>query len=261
MPLTDDFGGTFGSGLTLTVVTPGGGTVTIPIQGIENITPPTRTRKLDKYTPLTGVRAGKEQGVICSVEVSELAATLTYEKAHQIALDGICGINNCAITFVMPDGLTCVGTGGVYQMSMARIEDSKHVTADFKLLLNADWTLTDAGTGVVVQTYTLAMVDGVASLDLTECGQGGTVDLTGKFIKRLRLEAPATNGAVVTVKKGGTTGYSPSVADFEVDLASGTTSDSTWLTGTAVGPTAYLMDITGTTTDALNIYIEAAPGS
>jgi hypothetical protein len=214
---------------------------------------------LDKYTPLTGTRAGKEQGVICSVEVSEMTATLTYEKAHQIALDAICGINNCTIVFVMPDGLTCTGTGGVYQMSMARIEDSKHVTADFKLLLNADWVLTDSGTGVIVQTYVLAMTDGEATLNLTACGVGGTVDLTGMFIKRLWLQAPATNGAIVKIKKGATTGYDPSGLTYEVDLTPGTISDSLWITGTAVSSIAKLLDITGTTTDALNIYIEAAP--
>jgi hypothetical protein len=65
MPDSDNFDGTFGSGMTMTFTNPTT-SVVINIWGIETATPPIRNFKVDKYTPISGTRARKEQAVICS---------------------------------------------------------------------------------------------------------------------------------------------------------------------------------------------------
>jgi hypothetical protein len=141
MPLTDNFDGTLGTGMSLTVAAPAGGT-SVPIQGIENLTFPQRSRKKDSWTPISGTRAGKEQLLLCSEQAAEIPCTLTYEKDHQKAMDAICGVNGSSITLVGPDGITIAGMGGIEKVGVARVEDSKHMTCDLTIALAAGWTMT-----------------------------------------------------------------------------------------------------------------------
>jgi hypothetical protein len=144
MPLTDDYDGTYPSGITLTITPPGEAPTTIDIQGIENFNPPQRSHKEDKYTPISGDRAGNEQSVLCSTEVSNCSATLTYEKERQMALDAVCGTNGCTIVLTLADGYTLTGTGGLRKIGMARLEDSRHVTSDVEFTIAGNWVGTDA---------------------------------------------------------------------------------------------------------------------
>jgi len=207
---TDDFDGSFNTVAHLTVVTPGGGTVTVDIQGVENLTPPGRQHKKDTWTPISGDRTGFEQQALCSQQSATIEATLTYEKVRQKEINDVVGINGCAISLLLSDGLTIAGTGGIEKMSLGRMEDSKHNTSDFTIALNAGWTMTDGSAvagEVVVPLYTVTMAAGVATIDLTACGSAGTVNLTGYKITEMYFKAPATNANDVTVSSGASDGY------------------------------------------------------
>ena len=258
MPLTDDFDGSLASGQSVTVVTANGAGTSVPIQGIENIQWPKRSFKEDKYTPLTGTYSGKEHIILCSEEAGELTATLTYEKAHQAAMDAVCGVNGCQITLVLGDGLTLTAKGGIKQLGTGRMEDSKHVTSDISVSMNAGWTLVDNAAATIVPSYTVSMTSGAATIDLTGCGLSGTVNLTGKKLTKLVLTAPSTNANAVTVATGGTNGYAVTSAFSQV-LAAG---ESITVDLTSVAPTvasgAKTLDVTGTGAQAVKVYIEAA---
>ncbi|MCK5017250.1 MAG: hypothetical protein KAS32_09265, partial [Candidatus Peribacteraceae bacterium] len=206
-PLTDDFDGSYGAGLSLTITTPGGSPVEVPIQGIKDIDFPDNSFKLDKYTPISGVRAGREQVVICSQESSEIPATLVYEKEHQIAMHDITGINNCAIVLLLADGLTLTGSGGIFRMGIERITDSQHISTQFTFALEAGWTLVDAGDTVFTPEYTVTMSAGAFTIDLTACGSGGAQDLSGNYVSRIRLTNPAANSNPIQVAEGAANGY------------------------------------------------------
>jgi hypothetical protein len=259
MPLYDDFDGSFASGLSLTVITAAGAGTTVPIQGIENLSFPTRNFKKDTYVPLSGARARKEQLVLCSEQATEITCTLTYEKAHQIAMDAICGVNGCAITLVGPDGITISGSGGIEKLGVARVEDSKHMTADFTIALAAGWDCADGGTAgvTVVAAYTVNMSGGTATINLTACGLGGLTNLTAKRLTRMVLTASAINGAAITIAKGATTGYDIG-GDFTITLLAGqsVTVEGT-LASNEVGASIKLLDVTGTGTDGVTVYFEA----
>lgn len=260
MPLTDDFDGSYGSGLTLSVTTPGGSPTEVPIHGIENLEFPDRVHKKDTYTPISGSRAGSEQMVLCSEESAEIRCSLTYEKDHQIAMDDIAGVNGCTIALVLADGLTVAGTGGIQVISITRIEDSRHIVADVNIALNAGWTMTDAGDTVIVAEYTITLAAGSATIDLTACGAGGASDLSGNYISRLRIENPSTNSNDIQVAEGASNGYDPTNGDnFDITISPDTTLDSQWSSGDEIDASAKTLDVTGTGTETLNVYIESQP--
>ena len=257
MPLTDDFDGTIPSPMSLTVVTAGGLGASVPIQGIENLTFPVRNFKKDTWTPISGARARKEQLVLCTEQAAEIGATLTYEREHQLEMDAICGVNGCQVTLVGPDGLTISGMGGVEKLGVARVEDSKHMSADFTFALAAGWTCTAGAVKTIVPAYTFPMVaGGPTSIDLTACGAAGAINLTGKVVTKLVLTATGTNGDPITVAKGAANGYEP-VADFSIVLMAGESESLEPLNAPTVGPGAKTLDVSGTGTQSVSVYIEA----
>lgn len=256
MPLTDNFDGSFGSGVTLTVVTSGGVT-TVPIHGIENLVPPVRQVKKDTYTPISGTHSGYEQGVLCSKNVATLEATLTYEKAHQIAMDGICGQNGCSISLVIPDGYTFSGTGGIEKIGMSRMEDSRHMTSDIIIHFNADFTATDGGDNVYVQQYAEALTAGTGSVDFTACGSSGAVDLTDYDVISISFVAPATNSGDFTIEAGASNGAAlPSTV---VVAPGGSEVLQIPAAEMSIDATHKILDLSGTGTDVIKISITASP--
>ena len=137
---TDDFDGTFNTITKLTITPPGGSPAEFNVQGIENLTPPGREHKKDTWTPISGSRAGLEQQVLCSESSSSIQVTVTYEKVRQLQLDEIAGINGCTIVLTTSDGLAISCIGGAEKVSPARMEDSKHNTAEITFAINAGWT-------------------------------------------------------------------------------------------------------------------------
>ena len=260
----DDFDGTFNTVAWLTVVTPGGGTVTVEIQGIENLTPPGRQHKKDTWTPISGDRTGYEQQALCSQQSATIEATLTYELSRQMEIDDVVGINGCTISLKLSDGLLISGTGGIEKMSFARMEDSKHNTSDFTIALNAGWEMTDGGAvagEVVVPLYTVTMDAGAATIDLTACGVGGDVNLGGGGgykVTEIYLKAPTGNDNDVTVEEGASNGFTlPDTAVVEPG------NEHTISIATAnrvkVDGTHKTLDVSGTLAQAIQIRIRAIP--
>jgi hypothetical protein len=256
MPLTDDFDATFPSPMSLNVTTPGGAPVTVPIQGIENLTLPQRQRKKDTYTPISGERAGLEQMVLCSESAAEITATLTYEKAHQIAMDAICGTNGCTIQLVGPDSMTISGTGGIERIGVARAEDSRHMTSDITIALSAGWTMTDGGGTTYVQAFNETLVSGAATIDLTACGANDDEDLTGLQLTKMIVTADEDNVGEVTLVEGAINGYAPSDG-FSVAVAPGDTATLTFSAAETVDATHKTLDIAGAGSEVVRIYLEA----
>ncbi len=258
MPLTDNYDGTFGGGISLSVVTADGAGTTVPIHGIEGLTPPSRTHKKDVYTPISGTRANLEQMVLCSESAAEITGTLTYEKEHQADMDAICGTNACQITLTYSDGSVLTGRGGIEKLGISRVEDSKHMQTEITIALCAGWTYDDTGDApTIVSAYTVSTTDGAASIDLTACGSAGTTNLTGKRLTKLTLTAAAANGAAITVAEGASDGYDIG-GNFTVTLLPG---QSNTVEGTVasdtVGATKKILDVTGTGVDDVSVYIEA----
>jgi hypothetical protein len=260
MSLTDDFDGTVPAPSTLTVTTPGGSSVVIPIQGIEKLELPRRKVKVDKYTPLSGTWAGKEKVLLCSQETGQAKATLTYEIQHQLAMDSIVGVNGCTIVFVVADGLTLTATGGISECGTETLEDSKHITASLSIDMNAGWTAVDGTppsptTSTTVPAYLVSMTSGAVTIDLTACGSAGTTNLTGKKLTRVTLSAPATNANAVTVVTGASNGYifaSQTLAAGESITVNLTTAADT------VGATKKTLDVTGTGAQGVTVAFVAA---
>lgn len=261
MPLTDNYDGSFGGGISLQVVTADGAGVTIPIHGIEGLKPPDRTHKKDVYTPISGVRANLEQLVLCSESAAEITGTLTYEKEHQVAMDAICGTNACEITLTYADGSVLTGRGGIEKIGVSRIEDSRHMQTEITIALSAGWTHVDGDPVTVVPSYTVTTATGTATIDLTACGSGGTVNLTGKLVTKFVFSAPAANGADITVAVGASNGYDIG-GSMSVTLEPG---QSATIEGTAasdeVDATHKILDVTGTGVDDVAVYIEAIPAA
>ena len=256
MTLTDDFSGIMPSPILLTAVTAGGLGTTLPIQGILNATPPVRSYKTDKFTPISGTRAGKEQVLICSEESSECTLTLLYEKTHQAAMDALAGTNNMLFTLTFPDGFVFTATGGISKVGMARVEDSKHIDSDVTFVLNAGWQCIAGDVKTIVPAYVFPMVDAAGTIDLMACGADGTVNLTGKVVTKLTLTASATNGDPITVEVGETNGYEP-VSGFSVVLLAGESETLEPLNAPEVGSGAKTLDVSGTGTQSVVVYIEA----
>ena len=254
MPLTDDFDGALPTPMMLSVITANGAGTMVPIHGIENLTLPQRVHKRDKYTPISGTKAGLEQSILCSEQSADIPATLTYELAHQMAMDAICGVNGCAITLVGPDGLTIAGTGGIEKVSVARVEDSKHMTADLSLALNAGWTLTDSGAVVTrIAAFTVTMTSGTATIDLTNVGG---VNLTGKKLSKIQVTAATTNANAITIATGGTNGYAP-ISGYSEVLSAGESSTVEPLDAPTVASGVKTLDVTGTGAQKVTVYLEA----
>ena len=261
MPLTDNFDGTQGNGWTVTVVTADGAGTTVPVHGIDGLTPPARDYKEDVYTPISGTRAYKEQVLGCSALSGTWDLRLTYEAEHQAAMDAICGMNASAITVVAPDGMTFVGRGFMKKVGMDSVDDAKRITASVTLRCAAGWTFTSGSTVTQVPTYTVSTSSGTASIDLTACGEDGDVNLTGKRLTKLILTAAADNGAVITVAEGASNGYDIG-SSFTVTLLAG---QSVTIEGTAasdiVDSTHKVLDVTGTGEDDVAVTIEAVTPS
>lgn len=258
LPLTNQFDGTVATEFTLTVTPPGSSAVTIPIHGIENLTLPPRANANAKYTPISGPKAGKEQVVLFRNSAGSVMATLTYEKKHQLAIDAVCGIDGCEIHLLAQDGMALTGTGGIERIGISQVTDAKSMTAEFSFVLSAGWTLSDETPGEVVLPFTVTLDDGEAEIDLTACGADGASDLSGLRVTRLRVLATATNGHSVTVASGVSAGYDPGGQGFDVTLSPGTVSDTEFAAGGAVSGTAKILSVTGTGTESITLYIEAA---
>ncbi len=261
MPLIDNFDGTQSNGWTLTVITEDGVGTTVPIHGIDGLTPPARDYKEDVYTPISGSRAYKEQVLACSALSGTWDLRLTYEAEHQAAMDAICGTNASEITAVAPDGMTFVGRGFMKKLGMDSVDDAKRITASVTLRCAAGWSFTDGESVTLVPTYTVTTSSGTATIDLTACGEGGDVNLTGKRITRLVLTAAADNGAVITVAEGASNGYDIG-NNFTITLLAG---QSITIEGTAasdtVDATHKILDVTGTGADDVSVTIEAVTPS
>jgi hypothetical protein len=253
MTLTDNFDGTLPSPILLTVVTPNAGS-TVPIQGVEKITAPMRECKEDKYTVISGTKANKELVLLCSQMAGELTGTLVYEKAHDLAMDALVGVNYCTISLVFPDGLTYAGTGGVKKSGPTQLEDSKHISSDIAISWDAGWIKADAA----VPPYTVTVGGGgTTTIDLTACGVGGTTDLSGKRLYVITVTAGSGNAASITIAKAGTTGYdiggsySRVLTAGEGDVTLGTVASP------LVSGTAKDLTVSGTAADTLTISIVA----
>lgn len=256
-PLSDNFDGTVEGGLTLNVITAGGAGTTVPVHGIEDIQFPPRSRKIDKYTPLSGTYAGKERVILCSDEAGQLTASLTYEVAHQAAMDAIVGTNGCQITLTMGDGLTLVANGGISRLGQARVQDSRHITSDIAIDMDAGWTLT-AGDGITrVAEYLVSMTDGAVTIDLTACGSAGADDLTDLEITKLSLRAKGDNANAITVAVGASNGYDI-IGTFSQILSAGQkVIIEPGSAAPTVGATEKTFDVSGTGTQGVYVYIEA----
>lgn len=259
MPLTDNYDGTLAGTITLSVVTADGAGTTVPIHGIEGLKPPDRSHKRDVYTPISGTRSNKEQLVLCSESAGEITGTLTYEAEHQVAMDAICGTNACQITLTYADGSVLTGRGGIEKIGVSRMEDSRHMQTEITIALCAGWTYVDGDAVTVVEAYTVTTAAGVATIDLTACGSGGTVNLTGKLVSKFVFTAPAGNGAVINIDVGASNGYDIGGA-MTITLDAG---QSVTIEGTAasdeVDATHKILDVTGTGVDDVSVYIEAIP--
>lgn len=140
--LTDNFLGEFLTVTSLTVVTPGGSSVTALIQGILEFVPPQRKYKVAKYTPLSGTHSGKEQPLATVEEASQSAITAIYEKVHHAALDAVVGINGSTLTLVTSDGATWVGTGVLSENAAQTGTDAKEFEVKQAIEWAAGWTYT-----------------------------------------------------------------------------------------------------------------------
>jgi hypothetical protein len=261
MPIVDDFDGSFGSGILMSV-TDDTTSVVINIFGIEEVTPPGRSYKEDKYTPISGARAGFEQAVLCSQEASSCGLTLTYNKGVQVALDEVCGKGGKTILFTFPDGLTMSGHGGLQKLSVARVVDSKHMTADATFLINGGWTYgttttsTINGTLLTMGSTRVTFVSTAGSINLQAVGSP-PINLNGEKLASITLTTPSGNSGNVTVAKGASNGYSfGSGVTFSQVLPPGAT---VTFYGTAaavaVSDSNHLFDVTRTGTDAVSYFI------
>jgi len=136
MAQTDTFDAVVGTGATLVVVGPGG-TVTVPIYGIESIKFPKRTAKIDKYTP---IKDGNERVLATSRPAGQIGATLTYYKDNQTAMDGLLGTNKSTFTLTNSDGYVITGTGVISEISVGQVDAEKRITSDFSFDMDAGWT-------------------------------------------------------------------------------------------------------------------------
>ena len=112
--------------------------------------------------------------------------------------------------------------------------------------------LLDSATSKTVSIFKMTpLVGTTGSLDLTAIGTP-PADLTGKRVTLLTLKAPATNTGPITVSKGATTGYdiggsfSVTLLPGQVNMVQGTAASDT------VGPTKYLLDVSGTVGDTVS---------
>jgi hypothetical protein len=107
-----------------------------------------------------------------------------------------------------------------------------------------------------------AMVAGAATIDLAAlvCVDGSTINLTGLKPRQWKLKAPSTNGAAITVAKGASNGYTGFGANFSITLLPGAEwqGEDVSTTGpAAVAAGVKTLDLSGTTTDELQIVIAA----
>ena len=253
--MTDDFDATLATGLSLIVTTADGGGIAVPIYGTEDINPPMRSFKEDKYIPLTGPKAGKEQVILCSEEASEVTVTFTYNIANQVAMDAQCGVNGCQIVMTLADGLVMTGRGGMKKLGLKQLVDSKRITGDLTLCMAGGWSLASGASPTIVQPYLVSMVTGAKTIDLSACGSAGTINLTGKKVVQLVLTAPAGNANAVTVATGGTNGY-----DISIQVLNPGQSVTLQFTSSAdvIGSTKKTLDVTGTGAQGVIVSIAAA---
>lgn len=140
MPPTDDYAGILGIGVSLSITPPGGNPAKADIQGILDMTPPSDKYNLVRYTPISGVRAGKEQTLVSYAQSPQCSVTVVYEASRHNTLRGVKGINGSAIVFTFPDGATLTGTGVLAELSIQQITDNKEMTVNLLFALSADWT-------------------------------------------------------------------------------------------------------------------------
>lgn len=104
----------------------------------------------------------------------------------------------------------------------------------------------------------LVLVSGALTIDLTALADGaiGTVNLNTKKMMGFAVAAPTTNAAVVSIKPGGTNGYTGWVGSGGLILNAG---DQHFLgpmnAGTAISSSLKTIDLVGTGTDSLNVVI------
>ena len=102
----------------------------------------------------------------------------------------------------------------------------------------------EIGSTVETSTFTLALVAGAATVDLTNLA--GDIDGTGKAVTVLRVTNHGANA--LTIAKGATTGYGLLAGDTAIVVDAGATVTQTFPASDTVGPTVKTLDVAGTAT-------------
>lgn len=118
-------------------------------------------------------------------------------------------------------------------------------------------SLAASGGPIATLTYegTEAMTGGAGAIDLTALGEDD-IDGTDKRVETIRIVAPATNAADVTITKSSSNGYALAGAGVSITLEPGQAIE---LTGNGaapvIGSTAKGLTLAGTGTDAVTIRV------
>jgi hypothetical protein len=124
--------------------------------------------------------------------------------------------------------------------------DPVYPSAALAVLLDAPAT-----TGMTIPIFDAILTGSPPPIDLTAIGTP-PVDLTGKRVTLLTLKAKSTNVGPVTVSKGATDGYDIG-GTFSVTLLPGQVNTVQGTAGSdVVGPTKYLLDVSGTEGDTVS---------
>jgi len=198
-----------------------------------------------------------KQAVFGLADTSDLTFEILYKQDRRAELEGLKGVPKYfRIRFLGADGLVGTWHGAVTKVGQ-NVPMETAIMCPTGIGFDGGITWTQAAGSRVKTMFSQAMVGGVATVDLTNCGPGGGLDLTGKKVTRLVAGAASGNGAAITVAKGGTNGYAVTT-NFTTTLAAGeqTTVDAT-SAAPAVGSGAKTLDVSGTGTDVALFEITA----
>lgn len=199
-----------------------------------------------------------KRAVFGSADLSDLTFDIIYQASERAALEDQVNVEQYfKVTY--PDGGYDTFAGCVTGLGHNAPFDEK-MMCPVTIGFNGPKTYTPpAGTKVRVAPYLVTMAAGVASIDLTACGPTASVDLSGKKVTLVRLQAKAANGDPITVATGAADGYQVGGQDLSEVLEPGDSAEKNTSTdnATAVGAAAKIFDVTGTGTDAVYVEIEA----
>lgn len=152
---------------------------------------------------------------------------------------------------------------GTLTTSEVPVVAATHMTAGQKIVSTLGQSLGGLVAGSTPPCYSragadLAMSGGTATLDLTAAIglNGATVSGATKRVQFAKFAAPAANNLAVTIAQGASNGYDGFGADFSITLEPG--AEVLYMLNTAgavIGGANKILDITGTTTDAISYEI------